>query len=108
MSELYFDLLITGKDFALDSGGEPDLCNNRDSIAQDVVHMIIESALTKSLVGERSPVRRYDILQQLELLVETDERIVPGTVSISDSQTGNHTITAETWDFGPISRETGA
>lgn len=108
MTDLYIDLLITDRDFVLDSGAEPVLCSNRESIGQDVVHMIIESALTKRLVGERSPVRRYDILQQMELLVETDERIVPGTVSISDSHTGNHTIKAETWDFGPIHRETGA
>ena len=107
MTELYYDLLITDKDFVLDSGNEPVLCYNRESIAQDVVHMVIESALTKRLVGERSPVKRYDILQQMELLVESDERIVPGTVSITDSMTGNHTITAETWDFGPISKETG-
>ncbi|AVY99394.1 DUF2590 domain-containing protein [Lelliottia sp. WB101] len=107
MKELYFDLRIKDKNFVLDSGAEPELCNNRDSIAQDVVHMIIESVLAKSLVGERSIVRRYDVLQQMELLVESDDRIVPGTVNISDSTTGNHTITADTWDFGPISRETG-
>lgn len=102
---LYVDLLIRDGSFVLDSGNEPVLCNNRESIAQDVVHMIIESSLARRLIGERSAVLRYDILQQLEELVESDERIVPGTVSISDSQTGSHVITAQTWDFGEISGE---
>lgn len=105
MTNLYVDLRIIGGDFVLGPGSEPDRCNNRVSIGQDVVHMIIESALTKRLVAERSPVLRYDILQQLELLVETDARIVPGTVSITDPGTGHHTITADTWDFGPLSEE---
>ncbi|RTP98391.1 DUF2590 family protein [Enterobacter sp. WCHEn045836] len=105
MSDLYFDLRITGGNFTLDSGNEPERCNNRESIAQDVVHMIIESELTKELVAERSPTLRYDIAQQLELLVESDERIVPGTSSIEEGVSGQYLITAETWDFGPISRE---
>ncbi|STR38963.1 Protein of uncharacterised function (DUF2590) [Klebsiella michiganensis] len=46
--ELYFDLLITDKNFTLNPGNEPVLCKNRDSIGQDIIHMIIESALTNS------------------------------------------------------------
>lgn len=105
MSDLYFDLRITAGNFTLDSGNEPELCSNRESIAQDVVHMIIESELTKKLVAERSPTLRYDIAQQLELLVESDERIVPGTAGIAEVTSGNYLITAQTWDFGKISQE---
>lgn len=105
MSDLYFDLRITAGDFTLDSGNEPELCKNRESIAQDVVHMIIESELTKKLVAERSPTLRYDIAQQLELLVESDERIVPGTASITEVKSGAYLIIAETWDFGRFSQE---
>lgn len=102
---LYFDLKIIAGNFVLDSGDEPVRCNNRESIAQDVVHMIIESELARQLVGERSPTLRYDIAQQLELLVESDERLIPGTSQITELQLGKYFITATTWDFGSIERE---
>ncbi|EPU1406416.1 DUF2590 family protein, partial [Klebsiella pneumoniae] len=35
---LYIDLLITNDDFVLNTGNEPVLCNNRQSIGQDVIH----------------------------------------------------------------------
>ncbi|CQH41630.1 TPA: DUF2590 family protein [Yersinia enterocolitica] len=104
MSEqLYIDLLITDGDFTLSSGNEPLLCDNRISIAQDCVHRIIESGLVKLLIAERSPVLRTDILLQMELLTETDTRIVPGTVLITDDDQGHYFITADTYDFGPLS-----
>jgi hypothetical protein len=100
---LYFDLLITDSDFVLGPGNEPELCNNRVSISQDVVHSIIESGLVKELIAERSPTLRADVLLRMELLVETDERIVPGTVHISDGGHGDFFIDADTYDFGPLS-----
>lgn len=85
MSEiLYIDLLIENGDFSLNAGNEPELCNNRKSIGQDIIHAIIESGLATQLIAERSPTLRADIFTQLELLVENDERIVPGTVEISE------------------------
>jgi len=65
--------------------------------------MIIESGIVKALIAERSPVLRADIMMQMELLVETDERIVPGTVSIKGGGAGDYFIAADTWDFGPLS-----
>ena len=106
MSEpLYIDLLVTDGNFALDSGGEPQLCNNRVSIAQDVVHRIIESGIIKNLIAERSPPLRADIMMQIELLVETDGRIIPGTVSITGGGNGDYYVTADTWDFGTLSTD---
>ncbi|EIY5008386.1 DUF2590 family protein [Klebsiella michiganensis] len=102
---LYIDLQIIDGNFVLNSGNEPVTCNNRDSIAQDIIHMIIESELTKQLVAERSRVLRADTLLQLEMLVETDDRIVPGTVSLNEEATGRYLITADTWDFGPLAEE---
>lgn len=100
---LYFDLLITERDFTLNSGNEPELCNNRRSITQDVAHCIIESGLATQLVAERSPTLRADILTQMEILVESDERLVPGTVVIDEENKTRIWVTAETYDFGPIS-----
>ncbi|MDE9567304.1 DUF2590 family protein, partial [Xenorhabdus bovienii] len=80
----YIDLLISERDFTLNSGNEPQLCNNRVSIAQDCVHAIIESGLATNLIAERSPALRADIHTQMVILVENDERIIPGTVSINE------------------------
>ena len=104
MDSLYIDLLITGRDFTLNSGNEPVLCDNRVSIAQDCVHAIIESGLATQLVGERSPVLRADLRNQIEMLVEDDDRIVPGTVRANEESPVKLWITADTYDFGRISQ----
>lgn len=100
---LYIDLLITGRDFTLNAGAEPELCNNRVSTGQDIVHAIIESGLMTRLVAERSPVLRADVITQMVLLVEDDERIIPGTVNIAEESATRLWVTAETYDFGRIS-----
>ena len=87
---LYIDLLITDGDFTLDSGNEPRRCDNRDSITQDIIH---------------SPTMRGDVLTQLSLLVESDERLVPGTIVITEETLSRLYVTAETYDFGPVGTE---
>lgn len=104
MDSLYIDLLITDRDFTLNSGNEPMLCDNRVSIAQDCVHAIIESGLATQLVGERSPTLRADLRNQIEMLVEDDDRIVPGTVRVNEESQVKLWITADTYDFGRISQ----
>lgn len=103
MSEVfYIDLLIQNDDFLLNTGQEPELCNNRQSIGQDIVHAILESGLATELIAERSPTLRADIFTRLELLVEGDERIVPGTVTVSEESRSRLWITADTEEFGII------
>ncbi|RUT64329.1 hypothetical protein CKG00_14085 (plasmid) [Morganella morganii] len=104
MDSLYIDLLITDRDFTLNSGNEPVLCDNRVSIAQDCVHAIIESGLATQLVGERSPTLRADLRNQIEMLVEDDERIVLGTVRVNEESPVKLWVTADTYDFGRISQ----
>ncbi|MEB7623595.1 DUF2590 family protein [Enterobacter vonholyi] len=106
MSELlYIDLLIENGNFVLNTGKEPKLCNNRKSIGQDIIHSILESGLATQLIGERSPTLRADIFTQLELLIEEDERIVPGTVEVSEENQKRLWVTASTYDFGGISAQ---
>ncbi|HBQ2192425.1 MULTISPECIES: DUF2590 family protein [Enterobacteriaceae] len=100
---LYIDLLITNDDFVLNTGNEPVLCNNRQSIGQDVIHSIIESGLATELIAERSPTLRGDIFTRMELLIEDDERLIPGTVSITEETLSRLWVTADTYDFGPLS-----
>ena len=102
---LYIDLLIENGNFVLNTGKEPELCNNRKSIGQDIIHSILESGLATQLIGERSPTLRADIFTQLELMIEGDERIVPGTVEVSEESQKRLWGTASTYDFGGISAQ---
>lgn len=99
---LYIDLLIADGSFSLNSGNEPFTCNNQQSIGQDIIHSIIESGLVVELVAERSPILRADVFTQLELLVENDERIMPGTVEIQEESAKRLFVTAQTYEFGTI------
>lgn len=101
---LYRDLYITDDgNFTLGPGNEPVLCDDRVSIAQDVKHAIIESGLATELVAERAPGMRADVLTRIELLVESDDRLVPGTILITEETQERLYLTADTYDFGPIS-----
>jgi len=102
---LYIDLLILKGNFVLNTGYEPELCNNRKSIGQDIIHAIIESGLATELIAERSPTMRADIFTRMELLIEDDERIIPGTVEISEESQKRLWVTASTYDFGGISAQ---
>ena len=99
---LYVDLLITNNDLTLDSGGEPQLVDNRESIAQDIKHLIRESGLMVQIIGQRSQVAIDANLQALELLIEDDDRLVPGTIQITALDKENFIVTADTVEFGPI------
>lgn len=101
MSE-YIDLLIMDNDLVLDPSRQPLLIEDRASIAQDIAHMIRESGLLVTLVAERSRLRQRDCIQQLELLVEADERLKPGTALIKQVESGHYLVTAKTLKFGDI------
>ncbi|MCS3472454.1 hypothetical protein M2401_006218 [Pseudomonas sp. JUb42] len=101
MSE-YLDLLIVDNDLVLDLGRQPELVVDRACIAQDIGHMIRDSGLLVSLVAERSNLIKRDYRQQLELLVETDVRLVPGTARVKDLGNGQYLITAKTLQFGDV------
>jgi len=99
---VYIDLLIIDNDLALDLSQQPNLVDDRACIAQDIAHMIRDSGLLVTLVAERDRLRQRDCIQQMELLVENDERLVPGTAQISQLQPGQFLVTATTLKFGSI------
>ncbi|MCJ2164661.1 MULTISPECIES: DUF2590 family protein [unclassified Pseudodesulfovibrio] len=100
--EKYFDILITDDDITLDVGGIPERCCDRDSIAQDLVHMIRETGLLVELVGNRDEGKKAENIVKLTLEVDNDERIVPGTCQITETSLGVFYLQAETVEFGPI------
>ena len=99
---MYVDLLIRNDDLVLDAGSLPQLVDGRASIAQDIVHMLRGSGLMVRLVAERDRFRRQDCLSQMELLLEADVRLVPGTAEIQERDGGHYLVTARTVEFGPI------
>lgn len=101
MSE-YLDLLITENDLVLDPGRQPEPVTDRACIAQDIGHMIRDSGLMVALVAERSPLIQRDYRQQLELLVETDVRLVPGTARVKSQGNGKYLVSAKTLEFGDV------
>lgn len=103
MSELeYIDLWVTDEDITLDLGGMPERCANQLSIAQDIKHTLLESGLVKLLIGERSEILRQDLILQMVLLIEEDERLIPGTVEIIEEDLDRLFITADTVEWGEI------
>jgi len=99
---VYVDLLIQDNDFALDASNQPVPVEDRACIAQDIGHMIRESGLLVTLVAERNRLKQRDCIQQLELLVETDIRLVPGTAKITELAAGQYLVTGKTLKFGSI------
>ena len=64
--------------------------------------MIRESGLLVTLVAERNRLKQRDCIQQLELLVEADVRLVPGTAKITEVEAGQYLVTARTLAFGDV------
>lgn len=98
----YFDLLITDDDITLDVGGLPERCYDRDSIAQDIQHMIRESGLLVELVANRDEGKKAENLVKITMEVDNDERIVPGTCEITEVELGHFFLEAETVEFGTV------
>lgn len=101
----YQDTLIENGDVVLDAGRNPILIKDRAVIAQDIKHAIIESNLAVDLIAERSPSKKADIRTKLELLVEEDVRLVPGTVRLNEPTEGTIYVFADTMDFGELQLE---
>jgi hypothetical protein len=101
----YTDLRIENGSLVIDAGKQPILTDERASVGQDVKHLVMESGLATQLLGQRSAALKNDIYTAMELLVETDVRIVPGTIEVNDLGDGVVTITATTFEFGDISTQ---
>ncbi|WP_318515022.1 DUF2590 family protein [Photobacterium leiognathi] len=98
----YQDLLIINGDVVLDTGHNPTLIQDRAVIAQDIKHAILESQLAVMLIAERSKPKKADIRTQIELLVEEDVRLVPGTIRVEEPNDGELYVFAQTIDFGDV------
>ncbi|ENC6422544.1 DUF2590 family protein [Aeromonas veronii] len=98
----YIDILVVNGAWQLDAGGQPRYTQDRHCIGQDIKHRIMESGLARKLIGERSPTLRADVMTEIELLVENDERLIPGTIVISEEDIERVLVTARIYEFGDL------
>jgi hypothetical protein len=105
---LYVDLLVENDDLVLDAGGEPQQIYDRDCIVQDIKHLVRDSGLLVEIIGERDQQKVKASLLKLTLLIEDDERLIPGTVAIAATDHETFFITANTYEFGGVRLTTGA
>ncbi|WP_267880187.1 DUF2590 family protein [Shewanella marina] len=85
--------------------GAASLTDSRASIAQDVKHLLMESGLVSKLLAQRSLTLRSDVYTEMELLIETDTRLVPGSIELDTNHAELITITATTYEFGQLKTE---
>lgn len=102
---LYRDLHIESGDVVLDAGLSPQYLTDREVIAQDIVHAILDTGLANLLVSDRGTSVTNDTKTRIKLLVEDDERIMPGTVQVTENEIkkGQWWVYAKTIEFGDIS-----
>ena len=96
MATINIDLNIIDNDIALDGFAVPSQLTNSDVIAQDVKHRIIESRKLTELIGLRNKNIVAKVLTEIELIVEQDERLIPGTIKVTKHLTGEISVTAHT------------
>jgi len=102
ISTLNIDLNILEGDLSLDSLLAPSQVTNADVISQDIKHRLIESGQLPPLIGLRNTDTVNKILTEIELIVEQDTRLVPGTIKITLTGTGMISVTAKTRDYGVV------
>ncbi|KTF14836.1 MAG: DUF2590 family protein [Pseudoalteromonas distincta] len=102
---IYRDLHIKNGDVVLDAGNNPTYLTDRDVIAQDIVHAILDTGLANLLVSDRGTGVTQDTQTKIKLLVEDDVRIMPGTVKVEQNEInkGQWWVFAQTIEFGEIS-----
>jgi hypothetical protein len=77
------DLLIQDDDMVFSSIGEPLLVTGVDCVAQDICNMIREKGYALRMIGERNQTTINALCTEIEIEMENDERIYPGTASVS-------------------------
>lgn len=101
-----FDLLIINDDLCLDGYKEPELTKTTaGTVAQDIRHMIRERGYAIRLVADRHPASRRALLKQLELEIEEDLRIMPGTAKVTEISDAEIFCSAQTETGDTVSVE---
>jgi len=97
------DLFINDDDLTLNNTGEPYLVSGRLSVAQDIKHMIRETGYVVRMIGERSTDLRQHFMKLIEIEMEEDKRLVPGSAKVTEINLGQLFVTANTVEYGQVS-----
>lgn len=103
MDKKYIDIQVINGGWNLDAGNQPIYTSDVMSIGQDIKDSILESGLARELQGERNIAKRAEVLTKIELLTESDNRIVPGSASCIEEDVNRYFLTATTKEYGAIS-----
>ena len=82
MPDIYNDIQIADRDIVLDVAGIPRFIDSLSTVSQDVVHAIMDTGVLVEMVAERSQLRWDANRVKIELLVEEELRVIPGTVKV--------------------------
>lgn len=96
---VHVDLNVVDRDLSLDSLLSPDQLTKADVIAQDIKHRLLESGLPFLLVAQRNQNSIDYVLTEIELVVEQDDRLVPGTIQVFYDPENNVRVLAKTKDY---------
>ena len=97
---VHIDLNIVERDLSLDSLLTPEQLTQANVIAQDIKHRLLESGLPFLLVAQRNQNNIDYVLTEVELVVEQDDRLVPGTIQVFYDPEKNIVVHAKTKDYG--------
>ena len=101
-TQYYIDLFVNHGGVDFDAGQQPRYTSDIMSIAQDVKHAVLESGLVRQLQAERNRTLRADVLTRIEMLIETDLRIEPGSASAIEQSASLILLQANTVKFGEL------
>lgn len=99
---IHVDLNIVDRDLALDSLLSPEQTTKANVIAQDIKHRLIESGLPFLLVAQRNINSIEKVLTEVELIVEQDNRLIPGTIQVFYGPEKNIVVNADTKEYGQL------
>lgn len=102
MNGIHIDLNILDGDLDLDNIFSPSKLTVADVISQDIKHRLLESGLLIRLIKLRNVNGIAMVLTELELVVEQDNRLIPGSINIFKNQSGSISITASTKQYGKL------
>ncbi|PCH95338.1 MAG: hypothetical protein COB83_08840 [Gammaproteobacteria bacterium] len=94
------DLNIVDRDLSLDSLLSPEQLTKANVIAQDIKHRLLESGLPFLLVAQRNQNNIDMVLTEVELVVEQDNRLVPGTIQVFYGPEKSIIVNADTKEYG--------
>ncbi|WP_299002308.1 DUF2590 family protein [uncultured Shewanella sp.] len=96
---IHIDLNILDGDLDFNSVFEPSQLTEAQVIAQDIKHRIIESGMLTRLIKLRNNNAIAPILTELELEVEKDDRLIPGTIELFYNSDHTLSIHADTRQY---------